>query len=305
MARRLDSRFGKIKPYETNPRTISDAAYTKLCASIERDPEFMLPRPIVIDENNAILGGNQRQYALLSILEKGWSMEAEEILRKNGWECMLEGRLPDDWVRQMTRPAGMSDEEWAAKKQRFVLIDNSPEGMAGAFDYDIMGEAFSVDVMKDAGIDFANLDTGIQDDAFKSSEEKAEEADNYGEKDPKLQKFIDDREKAREQLEDMTDASYYLCVIFQTTQQKRDFIKAAGLATDGELFTSGLLLAEKMGIPIEKVDFKFPTARTDKGLSEMAMENEQEPVREPPADADTADEEAAIADQLDGGEVRQ
>jgi hypothetical protein len=303
MAKHLDSRFGKIKPFKTNPRTISDAAFTKLCQSIDRDPEFMVTRPIVIDEDNAILGGNQRQFAILSLNEGGWSEDAVERLKDYGWECVLEGRLPDEWVRRMVKPGSMSDEEWRDKKHRFVLVDNSPEGMAGEFDYAIMQEAFSIDVLKDAGIDFSQLDTGIQDDAFKSAEDKAEESEGYGEKDPKLKKYIADREKSREQLEDMTDATYYLCVIFQTTRQKQDFIKAAGLATDGEMFVSGLALAEKMGIPIERVEFKFPTARTDSRLSEMAMENEQEPTAPQDAGGDE-DDVAEIADQLDGAEAQ-
>ena len=156
MARYLDSKYGKIKPYKGNPRKISDGSFTKLCASIDRDPEFMQARPIIIDENNAILGGNQRQFAILSLLEGGWSLEGEEMIRLYGWECVFDGKLPDDWVRRLLKPKGMSAEDWEVKKQRFVLIDNSPEGMAGEFDYEIMGENFSPDVMADAGIDFAN-----------------------------------------------------------------------------------------------------------------------------------------------------
>ncbi len=248
MARYLDSRFGKIKPYRNNPRTISDAAFTKLCASIERDPEFMAVRPIVIDENNAILGGNQRQYALLSL----------------GYE-----RVPDEWIRQVT---GWTEE----RKQRFVLVDNSPEGMAGSFDYDIMSENFSPSVMADAGIDFANIDSSVTEESFKTSEEKAEEAPGYGEKDKALQDFKQHREMAREAMEDMTDASYYLGVVFQSESQKREFLEKSGLASDG-MFASGLALAESMGIDLQKIEFKFPEARLDRTLVEMAMENDQEP----------------------------
>ena len=248
MARYLDSRFGKIKPYRNNPRTISDAAFTKLCASIERDPEFMVLRPIVIDEDNAILGGNQRQYALLSL----------------GYE-----RVPDEWIRQVS---GWTED----RKKRFVLVDNSPEGMAGSFDYDVMLENFSPAVMADAGIDFANLDSGVTEESFKTSEERAEEASGYGEKDKALQDFKKHREEARAALEDMTDASYYLGVVFQSESQKCEFLEKSGLASDG-MFISGLALAGLMGIGLEKVEFKFPEARLDRTLAAMAMENGQEP----------------------------
>lgn len=249
MARYLDSRFGKIRPFKGNPRTISDAAFTKLCASIERDPEFMETRPIVIDENNEILGGNQRQFALLEL----------------GYE-----KVPDNWIRQVTG--------WPLeKKQRFVLIDNSPEGMAGEFDYDVMSDNFSSEVMAAAGIDFANLGEDIQFETGKTAEDKAETSD-YGEKSDKLQQFKEHREKARESLDEMTDSSFYLCVIFQSTEQKRAFIEKAQLVTDGELFASGLSLADKMGIALDQTEFKFPEAKRDQVLEGMAMENDQEPV---------------------------
>lgn len=248
MAKCLDSKYGKLRPYKNNPRVISDPAFTKLCASIEQDPEFMSVRKIIIDENNEILGGNQRQYALLSL----------------GYE-----RIPDDWVRQVT---GWSEE----KKRRFVLKDNSPEGMAGDFDYDTMGEFFSPEEMADSGIDFSNLDTEIQEKAEESAEERAEKSE-YGEKNEKLAKFKENREKARESLDEMTDASFYLCLIFQNTEQKRKFIEESGLVTDGETFASGLALAEKMGIGIERVEYKFPEGKLDKNLVEMAMPNDGDP----------------------------
>lgn len=269
MAKYLDSKFGKVKPYKNNPRVISDAAFTKLCASMNRDPEYMACRPIVIDENNAILGGNQRQYAILSLNETGWSVEAVRTLKKNGWESVLEGRLPDEWVR---KAEGWTDE----KKLRFVLIDNSPEGMAGEFDYDIMSDNFTPDIMAESGIDFSNLSAEIQNEAEESSEEKAEKSD-YGEKSEKLKNFKENREKARESLDEMTDASCYLCFIFQTTEQKREFLAATDIPTDGELFASGLELARRLGVAVTRVELKFPEARLDKNLTEMAMPNGQKP----------------------------
>lgn len=277
MARYLDSKYGKIKPYKGNPRKISDGSFTKLCASIDRDPEFMQARPIIIDENNAILGGNQRQFAILSLLESGWSLEGEETIRLYGWECVFDGKLPDDWVRRLLKPKGMSAEDWEIKKQRFVLIDNSPEGMAGEFDYEIMGENFSPDVMADAGIDFANLDTGIQADAFQSAEEKAETSE-YGEKQEKLETYKEHREKARANLDEMTDVRFYFCAIFQNHEQVKAVLDATSLPNEGEMFVDGLELAKRLGVELTPVDYRFPEGKTDKSLVELAMENEQEQV---------------------------
>lgn len=279
MAQYLDSRYGRIRPLKNNPRKISDGAFTKLCASIARDPEFMALHPIIINEQNEILGGNQRQYALLSFIENGWPAETEEILRSHAdedWSVILTGYLPDSWVKRLHRRPGMSDEEWERQKQRLVLIDNSPEGMAGEFDYDILGASFSIDVMKESGIDFAGLDKGIQDKGYDTAEDEAEKSD-YGEKDERLAKFVENREAAREQLDEMTDVQFYLCAIFQNHEQVKAFLDATKLASDGEMFVSGLALAEKFGVKLARADYKFPTARTDAGLVEMAMENEEEP----------------------------
>ena len=50
--KKLQTRFGNIKKLGWNPRNISDVAFTNLCESIFRDPDFMVARPIIIDENN-------------------------------------------------------------------------------------------------------------------------------------------------------------------------------------------------------------------------------------------------------------
>lgn len=49
-----------IKPNPKNPRTISAKEQKKLVDSIRQDPEMLMLKPIVIDKNNVILGGNQR-----------------------------------------------------------------------------------------------------------------------------------------------------------------------------------------------------------------------------------------------------
>ena len=55
-----------IKPNEENPRWISDAKFKKLVKSIKEFPEMLEARPLVIDENNIVLGGNMRLKALKS-----------------------------------------------------------------------------------------------------------------------------------------------------------------------------------------------------------------------------------------------
>lgn len=49
-----------IRPHPRNPRKIAKDALSKLCESIQRDPEFMRLRPIVVDGDAQILARNRR-----------------------------------------------------------------------------------------------------------------------------------------------------------------------------------------------------------------------------------------------------
>ena len=52
-----------LKENPDNPRFIKDDKFRKLVSSIQSFPEMLELRPVVIDENNIILGGNMRYKA--------------------------------------------------------------------------------------------------------------------------------------------------------------------------------------------------------------------------------------------------
>ena len=54
----------KIKMNNENPRIIKDNKFKKLVKSIKDFPEMLEKRPLIIDENNVVLGGNMRLKAL-------------------------------------------------------------------------------------------------------------------------------------------------------------------------------------------------------------------------------------------------
>jgi len=121
-----------LRVNEKNPRRITQAKLEKLAASIERDPQFMVLRPIVIDETNLILGGTQRYHACL-LLEKR--------------------KIPYDWA---VRAKDLSEEQ----KKRFILVDNAPDGMAGEWDFDVLGTEWEIPELETLGFDptdFASL----------------------------------------------------------------------------------------------------------------------------------------------------
>ena len=50
----------EIKPNPDNPRIIKDEKYRKLIKSIKDFPQMLDIRPIVVDDNMIVLGGNMR-----------------------------------------------------------------------------------------------------------------------------------------------------------------------------------------------------------------------------------------------------
>ena len=54
----------KIKYNPDNPRVIKDDMFKKLVTSIKEFPEMLELRPLIIDEDNIVLGGNMRLKAL-------------------------------------------------------------------------------------------------------------------------------------------------------------------------------------------------------------------------------------------------
>ena len=137
----MTTKIDSIHPYEKNPRKIEDAAMAKLCESIQRDPEFMRLRPIVVDGDGAILGGNQRWRAC----------------KKLGMK-----ELPDGWV---VRADELTDEQ----RKRFVLIDNM---VAGEWDFGVLQENWDAGELDAVGFELPPEETipegnkGIDEEAM-------------------------------------------------------------------------------------------------------------------------------------------
>lgn len=272
MAKSLMTEFGKIKKLGWNPRKISNVAFTQLCESLQRDKEFLCARGIVIDENNEILGGNQRYTAFQQIHEE---LQGEKVTDPD-WAEIQAGRIPKGWVVKVVKPEGVSDAEWEAKKKRFNLWDNSPEGISGTFDYGIMQEQFGINIMAEAGIDLSNVEGAAGMDDFNKTKEEEAETGVFGE-DGEANKDFEDYKKAKqeskEQLEDATDVAYFCVFTFQSYEQKMDFLKKAGLESRYGLYANGKDLAAKMGIELipDPSDHVFGIRKPEGRLQALAM----------------------------------
>jgi hypothetical protein len=106
----------------SNPRLIKDDRFKKLVKSIEEFPKMMALRPIIVDGDGMILGGNMRFKAL------------KELKYKD---------VPDEWVK---RADSLTDEE----KQRFIIEDNVP---FGEWDFDVLANEWDAEQLIEWGLD--------------------------------------------------------------------------------------------------------------------------------------------------------
>lgn len=55
--------ISKVKPNQKNPRKISEGQLEKLMSSIKKFPQMLELRPLIIDKNGTVIGGNMRLLA--------------------------------------------------------------------------------------------------------------------------------------------------------------------------------------------------------------------------------------------------
>ena len=103
----------------SNPRTIKNDKREKLIKSIKEFPEMLKIRPIVVDENNIILGGNMRYDACKSAgLKEIWIIKANNLTEE--------------------------------QKKEFVVKDNVGYG---EWDWDILSNEYHIDELEDWGLE--------------------------------------------------------------------------------------------------------------------------------------------------------
>jgi ParB-like chromosome segregation protein Spo0J len=85
-----------------NPRIIKDEKFDKLVQSIKEFPDMLKYRPIVVDENNVILGGNMRFKACKAAkLKQVPIMKASELTESQKREFIIKDNVSGgewDWA---------------------------------------------------------------------------------------------------------------------------------------------------------------------------------------------------------------
>jgi DNA modification methylase len=116
-------KINTVKSNPNNPRIIKDAKFQKLVQSLKDFPEMLEKRPIVVDENMVVLGGNMR---LKASVEAGL---------KQVWIDVAEG-----WTEE--------------QKKEFIIKDNVG---FGEWDWDILANEWEPDLLEDWGLDLPDM----------------------------------------------------------------------------------------------------------------------------------------------------
>lgn len=110
--------ISKVRPNSENPRYIKDEKFKKLVKSLRDFPEMANVRPIVVNTEMVVLGGNMR---LKAMQEAGWKEVPVQVV------------------------------DWSEEKQReFIIKDNVG---FGEWDWDELANTWDAEDLKEWGLD--------------------------------------------------------------------------------------------------------------------------------------------------------
>lgn len=123
-------KLSKIKGNPNNPRICKDDKFKKLVKSISEFPKMLELRPIIVDENFIVQGGNMRLKAL------------QELKYKD---------IPDEWVKQVS---DLTEDQ----KKEFIIKDNVG---FGEWDFDDLANNWDVEKLNEWGLDIPDFDAEV------------------------------------------------------------------------------------------------------------------------------------------------
>jgi len=131
--------ISKVRPNSENPRYIKDEKFKKLVQSLRDFPEMANVRPIVVNKEMVVLGGNMR---LKAMQEAGWSEVPVQVV------------------------------DWSEEKQReFIIKDNVG---FGEWDWDELANTWDAEELNEWGLDVPNYQPVNLDDFFKEDNQPSE-----------------------------------------------------------------------------------------------------------------------------------
>jgi hypothetical protein len=125
-------KLSTIKSNPNNPRVIKDDKFAKLVNSIKEFPKMMELRPMVVNSDMVVLGGNMR---LKALKEAGYK------------------EVPNEWVKSAE---SLTEEE----QRRFIIADNVG---FGEHDWDMLANEWDAVELESWGLDVGGFDIDAND----------------------------------------------------------------------------------------------------------------------------------------------
>lgn len=135
-------KLSKLIPNDTNPRFIRDEKYRKLLKSIQESSAFMQLRPIIVDVNMMILGGNMRYKACqeLKLKEVDFDIFTQEMA---------------DEMNQKAKDEGREEKTYQQYCDEFIIKDNVG---FGEWNYDDLANKWDSEQLEEWGLDVVKHD---------------------------------------------------------------------------------------------------------------------------------------------------
>jgi hypothetical protein len=137
-------KINSIKTNPKNPRLIKDDKFKKLVNSIKEFPQMLELRPIVVDENNIILGGNMRHKACIEAgLKEVYIVQAKDLTEQQKDEFIVKDNvgfgewdwniLANEWDTDKLTDWGLSLPVYFNDSDELGTEFNLPEGDKAPF----------------------------------------------------------------------------------------------------------------------------------------------------------------------------
>ena len=124
-------KISEVKTNPKNPRLIKDDKFKKLVKSIQEFPQMLELRPIVVDENNIVLGGNMRLKACKEAgLKEVYIVKAENLTDLQKDEFIVKDNVGfGEWDWDMLANEWDTDklDEWGLDLP--VILDSSEDDL--------------------------------------------------------------------------------------------------------------------------------------------------------------------------------
>lgn len=170
--------IGQIKPNPTNPRVIKDHKFKQLVKSIQEFPQMLDIRPIVVNADMVVLGGNMRLKA-----------------------CREAG------LKEL--PVLIAEHLTEQQQKEFIIKDNNS---FGEWDWDALANTWDTAELSDWGVDVWHNPTGV-DYTMLDNDDVEKQIDDMGEgvrKAIQIEFLPDDYEQAVELVKQARDRGDYV-----------------------------------------------------------------------------------------------